>query len=171
MKLLRHFALAATLASLTQAAPIPLPTGNEITGKWLTGLGIQFLVPNRLPAFETPVIGLGPKLGIPIGDQHLELGVSYGTGSGENYTVRTLFITQLALKFSYRLPYLAGFVLGGGHYTEYSGSGIEMKKFGPTVGFGFLFPMGDGFKMAVEMQGYVIEKLLLGFGGSFAIEL
>ena len=134
------------------------------------GLSLQYLVPDLYPDFQIPVTAFGPRIGIPIGSNALELQAIYGGNNGGSETV-SLYLLDTDYRINIPTPFLTAFVLGGIHYMHYGFLGNDHGFFGPFTGLGFDFPMAKDFLMGMAMKIYLSQKVMLTFGGSFAFIL
>lgn len=139
--------------------------------RYLLGLGIQFLVPDQLPDFETTQLVYCPRFFFPVGKDHIQLGVTYGSDSGVYPQLDHLFLAELGYRFDYRTRFFTGFLIAGGQFSRYFSNGKDHQGFGPNWGFGLIFPLAKDFRMGTEMRAYLIEKVVLGFGANFTFAL
>lgn len=130
------------------------------------GLSMQVLVPNLLPEFEAPVVGLGPRGSIPMGDHAIEMGFLYATDKSD-----TLYLLEGGFRYNIVLPFLAGYAYAGVHYLKYLFKQRLHDNGGPVVGFMLNFPMSRGFTMGIGMRTYFPSKILLSFGGNLSFLL
>lgn len=146
-----------------------LETSEE--GRYLVGLGIQFLVPNQLTGFETSQMVFCPRLYVPVGNQHVQIGLSYSSDTGIYPQLDQIFIAELGYRFDFKTRFFTGFFSGGGQFSRYLSSVGDFKHWGPHASWGIIFPLARDFRMGAEMRALFLEKLVLGFGGHFTVAL
>lgn len=137
----------------------------------LLGLGIQFLVPNQLTGFESTQMVFCPRLYMPWGPGHLQIGASYGTDTGDYPRLSQIFIGELGYRMDYKIRFFTGFLTAGGQYSRYFSELGDFRSWGPHVGWGLIFPLARGFRMGAEMRALMLSKIVLGFGGNFTFSL
>lgn len=130
------------------------------------GLTMQFLIPNSLPSFQLPVTAFGPHIGVPLFGSTLQVQGVYGGNEKVS-----LYNIEIAYRYNIFTPFFTAFVFGGVHYLHYGYQNDDHSFFGPMTGIGFYFPMAEFFSMGLGMKFYLPQKLMLGFGGSFAYVL
>lgn len=130
------------------------------------GLSMQVLVPNLMPEFEEPLVSLGPRGSIPLGNHAIELGFLYGTDKSD-----TLYLVEGGFRYNVVLPFLAGYAYAGIHYLKYLIKQRLHDTGGPVVGIMFNFPMSKGFTMGIGMRAYYPSKIMMGFGGNLSFLL
>lgn len=140
-------------------------------GRYLAGLGIQFLVPNQLNGFETSQMVFCPRLYIPFGTEHLQVGLSYGNDTGVYPQLDQIFIAELGYRFDFKTRFFTGFVSGGGQFSRYLSSLGDFRHWGPHASWGIIFSLAKDFRMGAEMRALFLEKAVLGFGGNFTVAL
>ncbi|NBX93273.1 MAG: hypothetical protein EB078_12760 [Proteobacteria bacterium] len=139
--------------------------------RYLLGLGIQFLVPDQLPDFESTQIVYSPRVFIPIGQDHIQIGVSYGSDTGVYPQIEHIFLAEIDYRLDYKTRFFTGFISVGGQYSRYLSRNVDHQDVGPNMGFGLIFPLAKDFRMGTEMRAYFLEKPVLGFGGNFTFAL
>jgi hypothetical protein len=140
-------------------------------GRTLVGLGIQFLVPDQLTGFETSQMVFCPRLYVPLGTEHIQVGVSYGSGMGIYPQIEQIFMAELGYRLDFKTRFFTGYVSGGGQFSRYISQAGDFKHWGPHLSWGIIFSLARDFSMGAEMRGLFLEKPVLGFGGQFTVAL
>ncbi|MFM8268641.1 MAG: hypothetical protein ACKN9V_00485 [Pseudomonadota bacterium] len=163
------FALFFSLASFPAISFEKTESSEE--GRYLVEVGIQFLVPNQLIGFETTQMVFCPRLFVPLGSEHIQVGLSYGTDTGIYPQLDQIFIAELGYRFDFKTRFFTGFLSGGGQFSRYLSKGGDFRNWGPHASWGIVFPLTKDFRMGAEMRALFLEKAVLGFGGNFTIAL
>lgn len=129
------------------------------------GVSLQFLVPNRLPEFLSPVTAYGPVVGIPVGDDQIRFEFLYAS-----LNQFSLYWLDVCYRLTLRTPFFIGFLSGGFQYFHYSFPD-SFDKFGPNVGTGLILAFTNNLQIDIGMRAFVQEKLIIGFGGTLAFLL
>ncbi|NBX75680.1 MAG: hypothetical protein EBQ92_03935 [Proteobacteria bacterium] len=167
-----HFLLLSLLMSLSSFSAVSLKqVESSEEGRYLVGLGIQFLVPDQLPGFESSQMVFCPRLYIPVGTEHIQVGVTYGSDTGVYPQLEQIFMAELGYRFDFKTRFFTGFLSGGGQFSRYLSQVGDFKKWGPHLSWGIIFSLAKDFSMGAEMRALFLEKTVLGFGGQFTVAL
>lgn len=140
-------------------------------GRYLAGLGIQFLVPNQLTGFETSQMVFCPRLYVPVGTEHIQIGISYGTDSGVYPQLDQIFMAELGYRLDLKTRFFTGFLSAGGQFSRYLSPIGDFRNVGPHAAWGIVFALAPNFRMGAEMRALFMEKMVLGFGSHFTVAL
>lgn len=165
------FILGICFCFLGNSAPDLSQLRTSERGRFLLGLGIQFLVPDELSGFTHSQMVFCPRFYFPLGPGHFQLGASYGTGSGNYPEIDQIFLAEAAYRVEFETRFYTGFLSPGLAYSRYFSGVGEYKKTGPQLGWGIIFPLARGFRMNAEMRALILEKLVMGFGANFTFSL
>jgi len=168
-KLIGFYFVFSCLVGLTAPDLSRMQTAE--THRFLLGLGIQFLVPDELPGFVNSQMVFCPRVYLPFGTGHFQLGASYGNDSGVYPQLDQIFIGELGYRLEFLTRFYTGFITPGFHYSRYFSQVGEFKKLGLQLGWGIIFPLARNFRMSAEMRALSMEKLVLGFGANFSFSL
>ncbi len=165
------FLISACWCFLGTTAPDLSQLQTSERGRFLLGLGIQFLVPDELPGFTNSQMVFCPRFYFPVGPGHFQLGASYGTSTGKFPELDQIFIAETAYRVDFETRFFTGFLFPGLVYSRYFSANGEYKKAGPQLGWGIIFPLARSFRMSAEMRALALEKLVMGFGANFTFSL
>ena len=139
--------------------------------RYLVGLGIQFLVPDQLSGFETSQMVFCPRLYVPLGTEHLQIGMSYGSDTGIYPQIEQIFTAELGYRLDFKTRFFTGYWSAGGQFSRYISQAGDFKNWGPHLSWGIIFSLAKDFSMGAEMRALFLEKTVLGFGGQFTVAL
>jgi len=161
--------LLISLSSFSAVSSERIESSDE--GRYLVGLGIQFLVPDQLTGFETSQMVFCPRFYVPWGTNHIQIGASYGTDTGIYPLLEHIFVGELGYRLDFKTRFFAGYLSGGGQFTRYVSQSGDFKHWGPHLSWGIVFSLARDFQMGAEMRALFLEKMVLGFGGQFTVAL
>jgi hypothetical protein len=130
----------------------------------ITGLNLEFLVPDNLSGLSLPQNLTGARVGAMLGEDAVELTAYYNS----NAETSTLLLSEVYYKFNLSTPFITGHWLAGLHYLHFRVAFQDRDFVGPMTGVGFDLPMAKNFKMEAQMKLYYPRKAMLGFGGGFS---